>query len=1539
MPATSKIFLFPFLFLLSIALAAQDSLVPDDYLDNLEDFMEASRNKKAQDAFQNFYGLFLSGTFTPEEQLVIVKTTDLMQAMRVAPQRGFVDYFHALEKVKSAENGETQFQEWHDVATYLLNETPFKVNRYSAFLATSDVYLHQNILDKPGGTDWVAAGGKPSWEYRGGEAHLKIDELERLVAISANDSLAILNTSIDIDLVNEKALGKGGKVSWERNGLSPDVYAELDAFSFATNRGQYTAKNARMFYPEYFEGRVLEGTFTDQIIAGGVKATTEYPRFTSTAGYVEIEDVGDGIDLRGNFEMRGATVYAIGDQGRQAEVELFIADKDGEKKVHGKADRFSVRQGDKVLGDGVETSIYFGEDSLYHPSVTMKVDVEGRVMQLIRTRSGTDRNPFYHSLNRVNIYADYIDVFLDQDSMVVGKPTVTFADKSPVVVESEDFFSPQEYFRIQNISSVNPLALMLSLREQVTGNDFISTDRVAQAINPDFRTDNIQSLLFDLAADGFINYDVENKRLQLKPKVSHYVRSNLSMKDFDRMKIESNTPEVNAFIDLTSGRINLVGVKPIEFSREKRTRINPLGEMVVVSGDRDFDFDGEINAGFSVMTGKEFGFKYHPYHIELDSVRYLDFFIPETPDNPENVNAKSIGSRLEHLEGYLLLDAPKNKSGRENIDIFPSLQSKGVSYIFYDQGDTAANYDRDSFFFQVDPFSFNHLNSLTDADMEFKGNLNSGGIFPEIEETASLQDDRSLGFITDTDTDGTDMYGERGHYSGQISLNNSGLRGIGKLDYLGAVVEAEDFKFRLDNTTASARQFNLEEDRGEKDHPQIRGQEVTIEWRPYADSLMINSSKETPFDMYQSGDHNFDGLLVLTPEGVKGTGKLSWSAATMSSEAIDFGAFRADADTANVQINSLESDDRLALKTENVNAKVNFDAQVGTFQNNGNELVTELPYNQFSTSIKKFDWDMAGNTISFRADEGKLGRFTSINEDQEELTFQGTEAIYDLSTSMLDVQGVDSVRSADATIYPPEGKIRVEPGAKITEITDARIVADTVNRYHVINRATVNILGRRKYKASGFYEYNVGPHEQELELQEIIGTPVGKGKYSEKATETRASGEIEEGTEFYVDDKIKFQGTINLETTNKNLFFDGFAKIEADYLYSPTWFRVRSEGDKRDLTLQIKSPQNQEGTPLHTGFYLSKDRQLVYPSMVEILDFRKDHPILPITGVLNYDEKNDRFLFGDSTRVVEGTTMGNIMTLDNRLGKLSGEGILGVGGRLTYVDTKNYGRISMDVPPKPVVIEEKIESDDVDDGGADDIMILDDEEPTDTTAGKTLTIDVDLAPEYPEVVVEMMSAIQFNMPKKLLNIMTTDIKAAAFASPALNLINDGEFYRDGVRNLFPESKEREAALQGMSLGYIDLPAKVNPHTFLFSKLKLKWQNDYQSFISDEKLTGLVSINGESVNKMLEIYVEYKMPSAGDDRIGIYLKSPSELFYFFYFKDGIMNVVSNNPTFMTELEGIKTKDLVFKMPDGEEYEIIPVELSSASTFLRRAKNAF
>ena len=129
-------------------------------------------------------------------------------------------------------------------------------------------------------------------------------------------------------------------------------------------------------------------------------------------------------------------------------------------------------------------------------------------------------------------------------------------------------------------------------------------------------------------------------------------------------------------------------------------------------------------------------------------------------------------------------------------------------------------------------------------------------------------------------------------------------------------------------------------------------------------------------------------------------------------------------------------------------------------------------------------------------------------------------------------------------------------------LENARIIADTTSKYHVINRATVSIKGRRVYEASGFYEYNVGPYEQEFELQNITGQPIGKGAYSEKRSVTRAVGEILPSDTFFIDHKTQFRGDILLDAEKK-------ARLHSLGI-KPRNYRQDKKSEKNNIKWQVQ---------------------------------------------------------------------------------------------------------------------------------------------------------------------------------------------------------------------------------------------------------------------------------------------------------------------------------------------------------------------------------
>lgn len=1469
------------------------------FIKELQDYLTAGKSPQLEEVIREFDKTYRSGIFSPEETDRIRMTGNKMLEQRMTANPYFANYLKALTLVKKDELGETRFKTWHIILDSLLsNIENRRLKPYQDFVEFSGDFFSKNALRSSQlGTSWLFSAPRYDMVFENKMPLIKFDKLD-LIATRGKDSIMIKATSGVFSPVEETWRGRGGVVSWERIGLGTDVYAELSSYELEVKNSLYEVKNAKMHYPLFFGSTAIEGSFSDKLISQNDATGGSYPRFESKEDVLEIKNIGKGVRFKGGFRLEGTTVYGFGPKKNKAVLTLF--NQKDELVYRGRAELFTIRQEERIVAERVVSTIYFSQDSIYHPSVNIRFEIPTKELQLSRGKRGSDRNPFYNSMDKTNIDAEMMDYRLEADSIYIGQQRLGIAKSAiPVVFESLEYFQENDYRRIQNIADTNPIAL-LNVAYRETGDRVLKADFLAKKLNPKFSVENITSLLYDLVSKGFINYDADDQLVELKDKIFHYANASQKKVDYDNLRVTSETGATNAVMDLKDKSTAINGVTNIELSASQRVGFRPLGDGVKMRKNRDIDFDGRLFAGFSMTEGKDFHFIYDKFQVTMDSARYFDLFLPTGNVDKQGVpEAVSIGSRIEHLNGVLLIDAPSNKSAREQIGLFPSMESKGKSYVYYDYQKTQGGaYTRDSFYFQLKPFSFNSLDRFTKDDIHFKGSMFSSGIFPVFDETVLVREDTSLGFFTKTPTTGYPTYQGKGNYQGSIDLSNKGFLGQGTLSYLGAKIDADDYIFKPKQLTGSAERFDLEEVRKGLEVPQVRGFNVTLDWRPYKDSMYV-SSKEAPFELYREGRHTLKGMLILTPGGLKGRGLLDWDKASMTSTLFNFGAFSAKADTTDLKIKAFNAD-ALALATSNLNGKVDFDEQMGRFRANAEFLTTTLPYNQYETTFNEFDWDMKEETVTFKALEGKLGSFLSIHPDQDSLRFQCKAALYDLKTNFLKIGGVPHIVTSDAFVYPEKGDIEIQPGADMTEITNARIVADTINQYHVINRAKVKILGRKEYRASGFYEYNIGDKKQEIEFAEITGTRVGEGSRSQKRSVTRAKGEISQGQDFYIDHKTKFQGTIGLSAEKPNLRFDGFAQILSETLPVRHWFSVSFEGDKNDLAIAYNTPLNPEGEQLFTGVFLSKETASVYPRVMMPVFFRKDRPVFSVKGIMQYDEKTDKFIFGDSLRMLGGSAVlrGNRLVYDNKTGKLEMDGSFNLGSALQNVKVEAAGELKTEFGEMVV----------------DSIL---------GTAAMSSKLDMDA-----------MIGAKFTVPDKLLDIIITDFKSSTFDANPIVYAKEMNFYRRAVGQLFPDNEEIRKSIEGISLGSLGLPKKYNQHTFLFSKVPMIWDRDYQSFVSAKSKIGLSSINGEMLNTVITAYIEVKMPTNDDDRLYVYVKSPSQLYYFFGYKQGILNIVSNNTRFMDELLGMKDKEKIIKLPDGETYEIQPVEPSTAQAFVNR-----
>ncbi len=1476
-----------------------DSLSNNPYalVEGLQPYLTASKDKDIEEDFEVFAALAEGGGFTEAEFNRIHKLANRMLEERMSSNPYFINYLRGLTAIRKVPETERLFVEWHNVLDTLLSSTEDRPARdFSTFLSFSISFFDQNTL-RSSGTTWQYQGEGYSFAYREGEPQLVFGAGD-LIGSRKEDTLRIQETEgiyLPLDL---RWIGEKGKITWERAGLGADVFASFDTFSIDLRKSLFDIQNAKLAYPAFFGNERIPGSFSDKVMVSS--DSRSYPRFRSDNRNLTIDNFAEDISYVGGFSLEGNTIYGYGQGNQKAQIQIF--NQEGELAFKGRSERFIIRKEELIVGQQVDMAFYFGQDSIYHPSVNIRYEVPDKKLELTRGERGSDQSPFYSSLHRVTLDADDLTAFIERDSVEVGRTKPNMVKKAPLKIQSFQYFDRGEYQSYQGLSAANPVALLKRAAEEF--GMVIDADMLAKKMNARYTVENIISLLYRLAADGFIIYDGEEEKVYVKEKTMHFANAVDERVDYDNLDLTSSTQNVNAVINLENEGIYVSGIQDFELSPRQKVAILPSDTtQVVLLPDRNLDFGGTVMAGYSQLDGTGFHFDYNKFMLQLDSVDRWQLFVPqERPISNPQTDAFSLNSTIESFSGQLVIDAETNKSGRQNIPIFPFLRTDSPAFVYYDTDRVKdTTYIRDSFYFKLEPFTFNRLDDYVREDVAFKGELISASIFPTFSEPLLIRDDYSLGFEHESPEEGYPIFGGKGQYQGTIDLSNRGLRGVGSLQYLGAQIEAEDFVFRPRQMEASALAFDLAEDRqSDLEVPQVHGDTVQINWLPYRDSMIIRSIEATPFALFQSGEHQLDGTLVLTPEGVQGEGVLDWPMAKMESGQFSFGAFSAQADTTTIRIKALEEQDAVAIQTENIQGRVDFDEEKGYFKANEAFLTTDLPYNQYRTSMNEFIWDMSGQNVSFRADTSKLGMFTSIHPDQDSLRFQGKRAFYDLSNYKLVIDEVPNIISADAFIYPDSGRVEIEAEGIMKQLDNAVILVDTLSRQHRIKRATVNIRGRKDYTASGFYEYNIGDKEQEIEFSNIVGSRIGKGSYSEKRTATRAQGEVTEADSFLIDQKTSFYGTISLASEDINLDFDGYGRLEVPKLPNRYWFRVRSKADKNNLAIKFDEPKTYDGTPLSTGLFLSREMAIMYPSVMMPLYFRKDRPVFPVSGVFVYDKKEDQFHFGDSTKVLHNDYRGNVLTLDNKSGRVTAEGTFNLGEGLQFVGIDAVGTATTQFQDVP-----------------------------DSLLAQTPPAPVDG---------QFTAGVTFPIPDKLLKAVENEIQASSFGGNAIPYLTDIDRYKKDFTMLFPPTKELTEALQLLGGGVFTLTQKNNPYTFLFTGLEMTWDKDFQSFVTTTPKAGLVSMSGQPLNKQLEIFMEIKMPTNGDDRLYFYIKLPNSIYYYFGYKQGILEINSNDNRFMDIATDLKKGDLIQKMGNGETFEIQVQEAGRATMFLRRVQAA-
>lgn len=1442
------------------------------FIKELGDFMKKSNNQLLTETFNNFEKYFKAGAFDESEVGRIIEISNKMLEHKVRPNPVFNDYLTTLLFIKERQNGAHHFSEWHSVLLSMLDKNyKKKTKQFKNYVDFSTTLFSGGVL-KTGqrGNAWIARDAVFHLENSDGKFFVNFKKLD-LVTIKKDQELIIHATSGRFDPETKIWTGNGGHLDWNLPGME-NTSGLLKKYSLKLSGNLIKIDTIYLVYPGFFPDQQIAGSYENKMKATHSSKST-YPHFQSYQKDLTFQQIGNRVKLQGGLKLAGTSAYCYGTAANPASI--TITNPKNQRSAQALGTQFNIDRKEKICGDAAAVTLYINGDSLHHPSVNLRYTIADYSLELAQGNLPQSKAPFYNSYQGVNIYTNKINwkVGLEPIQINEKNPRIANGNKK-VKFESLDFFDTQTYRKMQNVADHNPVAVLKLLSDKLN-QDTLNANVFAKRLNTNFSTDNIRTLIYEMVSAGFIAYAPKTETITVLPRLRHFADAAQNRTDYDLIRFYSESDETNAMLDLKSNNMLVKGIKAMEFSDRHKVAAKPHEGQMILEKDRDVNFDGKIFAGNTSFTGKDFLFQYQPNQLVMDSIRYFEVFTVEEGNGKKgDAVPQSLASRIEHLSGVLLIDAPDNKSGKEDIKGFPSFNSKGSSYIYYDhEGIQEGTYNRDSFYVSLNEFHLNGMDEITADKLKFDGHIISAGIFPEITESIKVQADGSLGMTTETPENGFPTYSDKGVFTGKVSLDNKGFTANGSINYQGATIQSDDIVLKPEQLLSSAQIFELEEiSNSVRELPDVSGKKVLIDWQPYKDSMYITAT-EDPFVLFNNKNATLKDQLILTPDGLKGRGIFDWDKGQIDSELFSFGAKTVTADTSDLLIKA-PGMDHLALNTKNVFTKIDFKNAIGTVRANADSVYTELPYNTYITSMNEFDWDMNNETINFKADEDGRGSFKSTNKKQDGLTFWGREAFYNLKTYELRLGGVSRIETADAYVVPDSGRIEIMKMGEMKTLTNASIIANMENEYHIIRRATVDISGRRSYRASGFYEYNLAGRKQELELTEILGQPTGKGKKS--ACLTTATGNTIQGQPFYIDHKIQFQGAIALNANVENLDFDGFARLEAEKLPDTDWFSVTSRGDKLNLKLSYNELTNKKGQSVFTGIFINPASGILYPAVMNSRKNETDYNFFDCIGLMDYAAETDEFFFGDSLRIVSGTRSGNLLSYDNKKGVVKAEGTFNMLGE-----------------------EDAISG---------------------LLAGQT---EINYAKEEKEALpirIQTMAGFDFYLPGKLMKIIEADFIANAYNGREINYLNNKEFYRNALAAFIPAGKARtNTRARMLNLG-LQLPEKYD-YPFVFADIELEWNEVSGTFVTAKNRMALASVNGSPINKMIEGNCTFTVLSNGEKRIKLLITTPGNAnSYYFEYEAGVLLTVSTNEVYNKEVDELKKKDRVKKTKKGQILEI-------------------
>ena len=1397
----------------------------------------------------------------------IIETFNLLAVKRARPNPDYLTYFQTVISFYTSKHKANNFDIWQTAIIDMLKKPRFPLRNVIKQIKLTKDLIENNFIFSTPSVKWAYTSGNFTYRYEKGHLSIKLDKTD-LICYSKHDSIMIYDTKGIADIDSKKWFGDEGRITWERSGfLAEKVYATFGKYRIEMNKAYFQIDTVKFFNRYYFD-KPLKGRLKHKVMVIHNPSASIYPKFDSYEQRYKIEKIHNNINYEGGFSQYGAKFLGSGTNKNPATLTIFRNDT---LFVTAKSLFFALRK-DQILSNDTEISIKLDSGFIYHPGLMFKLMVATNEILLIRNGEGMSQSPFFDTYHNVSIDVEQISWKMNEPWMNLRM--VRGAAENYAFFESLNYFRVDFYNHLQGMDAVHPLQGLKNCSRYFGGNPFTAKDYAQFMRLPE---PQIRQQIMKLASYGFIGYNMNTDEIEVRQHLYDYLLFRLGKKDYDVIRFNSVTPgkTPNAQLDLKNFDLNLNGVKNISISDNKNIVFFPKNDKLILKKNRNFQFDGRVNAGMLNMYGNGFLFSYEDFSIEMkniDSLKMkvetgqLDYFGKPVLHDVENTIAS--------LSGKLKIDLPDNKSGIKNNDQYPILTSTKKSFVYFDNKSIQGGiYNREKFYFTLEPFEMDSLNTLKKKNFDFAGIFTSN-IFPEFEENLTIKKDFSLGFKRKTPPEGYDIYGGKAHFTDYIELNGKGLTGNGTLKYLTSTSVSEEFTFRPDRVSGIAHEFTVDKQVEGIVYPDVHSKFVNVDYYPKKEELYAQSQEEF-FKMFNE-EAQLNGKLRITPFGADGKGRIFMLRGSLNAPRLTFSDHSVLADSSSFKLVG-ENEEAIKFSTTNlISSNVDFETREGVFTSMGEGDPVTFDDNKYMAIITKFSWDMDLNKIYMGARGSRGNLFISLNRKQDSLQFYVPIAEYDMEKTLIVAEEVKYINVADAKLVLKKGGVvNLRENAAMDPLDSVVIeIGDTATFTHRIYDAKVNILGRYAYNGTGFYDYvNEDNKTNKIYFHSIEATRKGRT--------TLAEGLLTETNMFTFNSHFAYKGKVFFNSKEQFLTFDGGVQMlhKCSRKGPQRYMRFKAAINPFKVVIPVaEKTEDFDRERIYKDFFISKDSAHVYSSFMEGREFYSDIPIITGNGYLTYNETEQSFDIASISKLEHPDTTGTLMRFSEKDCSIIGTGKLNLGIPLGQVTTRASGTIVDNRDKK-------------------------------------------------EISLSTMLGIDFFMDNK-----TIDILYSSFINSRANM---SKLSSDIFTNRLSEWTGKDAA-EGISkkrsiMGALDgLPENLI-NTFTFSNIDLKWNSKKHCYYADGK-ADIAFIKQFVINQIVNVKMEITRKRSGNS-IEMFIEVDKDIWFYFTYKNGIMYTLSSNGEFNTYVRELAQDKRKLKSLGGNSYIYMISPKSKKDKFLK------